>query len=167
MKKLFLCFNMAAFIFASTLVYSATSNSTQLTPQQSKQTLEVIDDICGDTWCECDEFNFRTINCENDYCTLTYSMPEFNGHSQEIDFIILPGEGSIFEIAEQLQAKILISPAEFQAQCTFPYDGNYESMVKIRNNTYPAISEELYEMLTECLNVVESWVNHNGVYIKE
>ncbi|MDA0713574.1 MAG: hypothetical protein O2897_06270 [bacterium] len=167
MKKLFLCFNMAAFIFASTLVYSATSNSTQLTPQQSKQTLEVIDDICGDTWCEGDEFNFRTINCENDYCTLTYSMPEFNGHSQEIDFIILPGEGSIFEIAKQLQAKILISPAEFQAQCTFPYDGNYESMVKIRNNTYPAISEELYEMLTECLNVVESWVNHNGVYIKE
>lgn len=60
---------------------AATRQPYDLTPRQEAVVLDLIDDLCGDTWCEGDHaFDFRRFSCDPDAraCTLRLRIASYD-----------------------------------------------------------------------------------------
>ena len=60
--------------------HASTTWTPVLTGAQQRTVLDLIDDVCGDTWCEGDlRFDFRTFTCDRSHatCTLTVRLAPY------------------------------------------------------------------------------------------
>jgi hypothetical protein len=67
-----------------------------LTPYQADEIIQVMNNVCGDTWCEGDyEFDFKTINCSaaTQTCEIQLAV---------IDPTAAPVNGSLVPVAEEI-----------------------------------------------------------------
>jgi len=104
-----------------------------LTPAQAKTTLRLIDDICGDTWCEGDNnFGFRRLTCSKaaKTCTLTFQ--------------ILPRDAAPG------------APTSYWRTCKTPGFTGFRSLVVTAKNGYQSLNDGYYDSLGACISRVES-----------
>ena len=103
-----------------------------LTVAQAKTTLRLIDDICGDTWCDGDyDFGFRRLACSKaaHTCTLTLqAFPVDGPHS---------------------------SPQSYWRSCKTPGFTGFASLVTTLNG-FQSLNDDYYDLLSECISRVES-----------
>ena len=72
----------ASSVAALVVPAAATGPAYQLSPRQEAVVLDLIDDVCGDTWCEGDHaFDFRRFTCDPlaRACTLTLRTARYDG----------------------------------------------------------------------------------------
>jgi hypothetical protein len=107
-----------------------------LTAAQASTALKLIDDICGDTWCEGDHnFRFDQLVCHAGCggragtCKLTFRL-----FSYDTDVETGP---------------------TYTRSCTTPGFTGFESLVQ-STGTYQSLVPAYYEALTECIGRVES-----------
>ncbi|MDF3068730.1 MAG: hypothetical protein K0R38_4331 [Polyangiaceae bacterium] len=108
-----------------------------LSPAQEKTTLKLIDDICGDTWCEGDNnFAFLALKCRagsgnaahDGTCTL------------KLDIIPRVDE----------------TPApRYRRTCTTSGFNGFTSLVTTSTHGYQALQPAYYDALSECINQLE------------
>jgi hypothetical protein len=104
-----------------------------LTPAQAKTTLKLIDDICGDTWCDGDyNFGFRRLVCSKAAHTCTLTLQVF------------PREG----VAST-------APSYWRSCKTADYTG-FASLVSTGPNGYQSLQSNYYDALTECMSRIVS-----------
>jgi hypothetical protein len=103
-----------------------------LTPAQAKQALKLVDDICGDTWCEGDnDFAFERLSCSalTHRCTLVFDViPRDDGAA-----------GRPF----------------YRRSCTTRHFTGFASLVATAQNGYQSLQPDYYDALTECISRVE------------
>ena len=104
-----------------------------LTAAQAKLVLKLIDDRCGDTWCEGDNnFGFRTMKCQFGAasCTMTYQIftPEYAGHPK----------------------------ATYWRSCKTTGITSFASMVDTAANGYQSLNWDFYLKLDTCITAAES-----------
>ena len=103
---------------------------------EQKTVLELIDDICGDTWCAGDyNFGFRRISCEAGKlaqagrCTLTLQ--------------IFPREG------------VTSARRMYWRSCKTGNFAAFDSLVRTTNG-YQSLQQDYYSALTECIQSLEA-----------
>jgi hypothetical protein len=104
-----------------------------LTPAQAKLTLRLIDDICGDTWCDGDyDFGFRRLTCSKagKTCTLTLQVFPIQG---------VPSKEKSY----------------WRSCKTSGFDG-FDSLVATAPNGYQSLQGDYYDALTECVDSIMS-----------
>src|SRR6188768_2859117 len=108
-----------------------------LSPRQEVTALKLIDDICGDTWCEGDHnFRFDRLECQSacgghaGSCKLTFRL-----FSHETDIETGP---------------------TYTRSCKTPDFTGFDSLVETSSTGYQALQWSYYEALTECIALVES-----------
>jgi hypothetical protein len=111
--------------------------SNALTTQQANLVLKLVDDICGDTWCEGDHnFRFQRIHCKTGCsvkpgsCTLAFSLFP---HDSSFD----------------------IGPTYHRTCKTRGFSG-FSSLVDTSANGYQSLNWNYYEAISECINQHES-----------
>jgi hypothetical protein len=107
-------------------------NREGLTPAQSKQVLKLIDDICGDTWCEGDnDFSFERLACSasSRRCTLVFE--------------VIPRDDGAAGLPFYLRS------------CTTRHFTGFDSLVTTGENGYQSLQPDYYDALTECISRVE------------
>jgi hypothetical protein len=100
-----------------------------LTREQAATAVDLIDDICGDSWCEGEnDFEFRALGCSarTERCTLVFKI---------IPRDSTPG-----------------APPFFWRSCTTGDFAGFESLVTTAENGYQALTPEYYDALTECIS---------------
>lgn len=107
-----------------------------LNAREQATVLKLIDDICGDTWCEGDHnFSFDRVECQRGcrgvkgICKLT-----FRTFSHDTDVATGP---------------------TFVRSCQTPGFSGFGSLVQTQGS-YQSLQPDYYEALTECIAVVES-----------
>jgi hypothetical protein len=107
-----------------------------LSAAQQATALKLIDDICGDTWCEGDHnFSFDRLQCrtgcagKGGTCKLTFRI-----FSYDTDIETGP---------------------TYVRSCTTPGFNGFDSLVKTTNG-YQSLQPEYYSALSECIGQVES-----------
>ena len=104
-----------------------------LSAAQSKTVLRLIDDICGDTWCDGDyDFGFRRLICSkaSQTCTLTLQA---------------------FPIAG-----VASSQKSYWRSCKTPGFTGFASLVNTAPSGYQSLTSDYYDVLSECISRVES-----------
>jgi hypothetical protein len=104
-----------------------------LTQKQEKTVLKLIDDICGDTWCDGDyNFGFRLLTCSKlaHTCTLTLQ--------------VFPNPG------------VPASAKSYWRSCKTSGFTGFSSLVSTAPNGYQSLQSDYYDALTECTQRVES-----------
>jgi hypothetical protein len=103
-----------------------------LTAAQAKTTLRLIDNICGDTWCDGDyDFGFRRLSCSKAAHTCTLTLQAF------------PVDGA------------QSSQPSYWRSCKTPGFTGFASLVTTLNG-YQSLNDDYYDLLTECISRVES-----------
>jgi hypothetical protein len=101
-----------------------------LRPRQAKTVLRLIDNICGDTWCEGDfNFAFRRIDCDARAQTCTLSLE-----------LISRDEG----------AEVV-----YPRTCTTGGFTGFASLVETSSSGYQSLNWDYYTSLTECISRTE------------
>jgi hypothetical protein len=104
-----------------------------LSVAQAKTTLRLIDDICGDTWCDGDyDFGFRRLTCSKAAHTCTLTLQAF------------PVEG------------VISSQKSYWRSCKTPGFTGFASLVSTAPNGYQSLNDEYYDTLSECISRVEA-----------
>lgn len=113
-----------------------------LSTAQEQTTLQLIDNICGDTWCEGDHnFRFDRLKCKpacghtEGRCTLTFRM-----FSHESDLETGP---------------------TWTRSCTTAGFTGFASLVETSPNGYQSLNWDYYEALSECVSRLESELSGN------
>ena len=103
-----------------------------LSAAQAKTTLKLIDDICGDTWCDGDyDFGFRRLVCSKSAKTCTLTLQVF------------PRDG------------VASSARSYWRSCkTSEYTG-FASLVNTSASGYQSLQDDYYDALTECMFHIE------------
>lgn len=104
-----------------------------LTPAQSKTVLSLVDEICGDTWCDGDyDFGFRKVVCDGaaHTCTLTLQVFPRDG---------VPG-----------------SPRAYWRTCKTHDFSGFDSLVSTGPGGHQSLDQGYYEALTECTSRIEA-----------
>lgn len=106
-----------------------------LSPTEEKTALKLIDDICGDTWCEGDnDFGFDRLTCRG----APSGSP--NGGSCTLRLRILPrDEGAI----------------SYARVCTTSGFSGFASLVETAPNGYQSLNWDYYLALTNCIERLE------------
>jgi hypothetical protein len=103
-----------------------------LTAAQSKTTLKLIDDICGDTWCDGDyDFGFRRLTCAKSAHTCTLLLQVF------------PREG------------VTSSARSYWRTCKTSGFTGFASLVNTAQSGYQSLQSDYYDALTECMFRIE------------
>lgn len=103
-----------------------------LTAAQAKTTLQLIDDICGDTWCSGDyNFGFRRLTCAQAAHTCTLTLQVF------------PREG------------VPSSAPSYWRSCKTSGFTGFASLVNTAPNGYQSLQSDYYDALTECVFRIE------------
>ena len=112
-------------------------SSNALTKKQASTVLKLVDDICGDSWCEGDHnFRFDQIQCQPGCgkapgtCRLTFR---------------------IFPYDSDLE-----TGPTFTRSCKTPGFSGFASLVDTAPNGYQSLNWEYYDALSTCINDVES-----------
>lgn len=101
-----------------------------LTPRQAKTVLRLVDNICGDTWCEGDfNFAFHRIDCDARAETCTLSL----------ELISRDEEGQ----------------AVYPRTCTTGGFTGFTSLVETSDGGYQSLNWDYYTSLTECIARIE------------
>jgi hypothetical protein len=107
-----------------------------LTPRQEATALQLIDDICGDTWCEGDHnFRFDRLDCERGCgrhagtCQLTFRV---FSHDTDID-----------------------TGPTYERSCRTEGFRGFDSLVQTQGS-YRGLQPAFYDSLSECISLVES-----------
>lgn len=104
-----------------------------LTPAESKTVLRLVDDICGDTWCDGDyNFGFRRITCNRAAATCTLTLQVF------------PREG------------VVSVRSSYWRSCKTPDFSGFGSLVATAPNGYQSLDQSYYDALTECMSRIEA-----------
>ncbi|MEO7034742.1 MAG: hypothetical protein ABI548_12615 [Polyangiaceae bacterium] len=104
-----------------------------LTAAQSKTVLRLIDNICGDTWCDGDyDFGFRRLACSNAGQTCTLTLQAF------------PVDG------------VSASQKSYWRSCKTPGFTGFRSLVNTAPSGYQSLTDAYYDVLSECISRVES-----------
>ncbi len=104
-----------------------------LTAAQQKTALKLIDDICGDTWCDGDyNFGFRLISCAKAAHTCTLTLQAFP----------LPG--------------VPASQKSYWRSCKTSGFTNFASLVTTAPSGYQSLNQDYYDALTECIQHIEA-----------
>lgn len=112
---------------------SEASSKNALTPREAATVLRLIDDRCGDTWCEGDyNFAFRRVTCSerSGSCTLTLQ--------------VFPREG------------VPASRKMYWRSCKSAGFTGYDSLVLSLDSGYSTLQEGYYAALTECISHIET-----------
>ncbi len=108
-----------------------------LSSAQEKTALKLIDDICGDTWCEGDNnFAFLALTCR-----AGTGKPATNG-SCTLKLDIIP------RVDET-------TPPRYRRTCTTGGFSGFASLVTTSTNGYQALQPAFYDALSECINELE------------
>jgi len=102
-----------------------------LTAAQAKTALGLIDEICGDTWCDGDyDFGFRRLTCSKaaETCTLTLQ--------------VFPREG----VASRAHS--------YWRSCKTADFAGFDSLVSTGPSGYQSLNDDYYDALSECLSRV-------------
>jgi len=106
-------------------------SSPSLTHEQEARVLKLVDDICGDTWCEGDDdFAFRKLACDSRCGTCV------------LGFQIFPREGSA-------------APRAWHSCKTSGFSG-FDSLVVTAANGYQSLAPTYYDALTACISAIEA-----------
>lgn len=98
-----------------------------LSAAEERTTLKLIDDICGDTWCEGDNnFAFEKLTCRGKSCTLR--------------LLIIPREDD---------------PPTYSRSCTTRGFSGFSSLVQTAPNGYQSLQPAFYDALSACINRLE------------
>jgi hypothetical protein len=104
-----------------------------LSVAQARTTLRLIDNICGDTWCDGDyDFGFRRLTCSKAAHTCTLTLQAF------------PVEG------------LPSSQRSYWRSCKTSGFTGFASLVSTAPNGYQSLNDAYYDALSECISRVES-----------
>ena len=107
-----------------------------LSPSQEKTALKLIDDICGDTWCEGDNnFAFEHLTC----WTGPTSSP--NGGSCTLKLRIIPR---------------VDDPSSYSRSCVTGAFRGFDSLVDTAQSGYQSLNWDYYLALTDCISSLEA-----------
>jgi hypothetical protein len=107
-----------------------------LSPSQEQTVLKLIDDICGDTWCEGDNnFAFERLTCRAG----TPASPD--GGTCTLALRIIPREDD---------------PPSYSRACTTPGFYGFDSLVETAQGGYQSLRWDYYLALSDCINALES-----------
>lgn len=107
-----------------------------LSPSQEKTALKLIDDICGDTWCEGDNnFAFDGLRCRSG------ASASPNGGTCTLELRIIPYEED--------------TPSYSRACTTRGFRG-FDSLVETAANGYQSLNWDYYLALSDCINQLEA-----------
>jgi hypothetical protein len=107
-----------------------------LSPTEEQTALKLIDDICGDTWCEGDnDFAFQKLTCT----APTAAAPG----TCKLKLRIIPSEGAAGY------------PRTFSRSCTTPSFTGYASLVETSTGGYTSLDWDYYLALTDCISALE------------
>jgi hypothetical protein len=113
-------------------------SSNALTKKQASTVLQLIDDICGDSWCEGDHnFHFDRISCKQG-CGGT------RAGTCEVTFRIFPYDSD------------LETGPTYVRSCKTPGFTGVSSLVDIASNGYQSLHWDFYDALSACISEVES-----------
>jgi hypothetical protein len=108
-----------------------------LTPKEGKTVLKLVDDICGDTWCEGDHnFHFDRIECTRDCVNVAGTC--------RLAFRIFPSDSD------------LKTGPTYSRSCQTSGFNGFASLVDTAGNGYQSLNWEYYDSLSACINEVES-----------
>ncbi|HWZ93056.1 MAG TPA: hypothetical protein VNW92_29560 [Polyangiaceae bacterium] len=103
-----------------------------LSPAQAKTVLTLIDDICGDTWCDGDyDFGFRRLTCAKAARTCTLTLQVF------------PRDG------------VPSSAKSYWRSCKTSGFTGFASLVSTGPSGYQSLQNDYYDALTECMFQIE------------
>jgi hypothetical protein len=104
-----------------------------LTAAESKTALRLIDDICGDTWCDGDyDFGFRRLTCVKAAHTCTLTLQVF------------PREG------------VPSAARSYWRSCKTSGFTGFASLVSTTASGYQSLQSDYYDALTECVSRIEA-----------
>ncbi len=104
-----------------------------LTAAQSKTLLRLIDNLCGDTWCDGDyNFGFRKVSCNKSAKTCTLTLQVF------------PREG------------VPATAKSYWRSCKTHGFRNFASLVVTAPSGYQSVQNDYYSQLTECIATLEA-----------
>lgn len=108
-----------------------------LTSKQAKTVLKLVDDMCGDSWCEGDHnFHFDRIECSR-------GCGQAAGTCR-LDFRIFPYD-----------TDLKTGPTYARSCKTSGFNG-FASLVDTAPNGYQSLNWEYYDALSACINDIES-----------
>jgi hypothetical protein len=111
-----------------------------LSPAQEKVVLKLIDDICGDTWCEGDNnFAFDSLSCRSG------SAHSPVGGSCTLKLDIIPR---------------VDDPPRYRRSCSTHGFTGFDSLVSTAPNGYQSLQPAFYDALSECINRLEADLPH-------
>lgn len=111
-----------------------------LSPSQEKTVLKLIDDICGDTWCEGDNnFAFERLTCR------AGAAGSPNGGTCALKLQIIPREDN---------------PRSYPRACTTGGFYGFDSLVETAQSGYPSLDWDYYLALTDCISELEAELPH-------
>lgn len=104
--------------------------------------LKLIDDICGDTWCEGDHnFAFERLTCRAG----TTNAP--NGGSCTLKLRLIPHDDN---------------SRSYRRTCTTGGFFGFDSLVETSQSGYPSLAWDYYLALTDCVALLESELANIG-----
>lgn len=107
-----------------------------LSPAQEQTVLKLVDDICGDTWCEGDNnFAFLALSCRAGAA----HSPQGGRCTLQLDIIPRVDD-----------------PPSYRRSCTTRGFSGFASLVTTSSNGYQSLQPEFYDALSECINRLES-----------
>ena len=111
--------------------------SNALTKKQANTVLELVDDICGDSWCEGDhDFHFDRVECTRPCGKLAGTC--------SLTFRVFPYDSD------------LKTGPTYTRTCKTRGFQNFQSLVDTATNGYQSLNWEYYDALSTCINQVES-----------
>lgn len=112
-----------------------------LSPTEEATALRLIDDICGDTWCEGDnDFAFQKLDC--------VAPTAKRAGSCQLQLRIIPREGAAGY------------PRSFKRSCTTPSFSDFSSLVETSSTGYQSLNWDYYLALTDCISSLEDALRH-------
>ncbi len=112
-------------------------SSNALTKKQESKVLKLIDDICGDSWCEGDhDFHFDSLTC-------THACGKAAGTCR-VGFRLFPSGSD------------LKTGPTFTRTCKTNGFTGFDSLVDTAPNGYQSLNMDYYDALTACISEVEA-----------
>jgi hypothetical protein len=112
-------------------------SSNALTKKQARRVLELIDNICGDSWCEGDHnFHFDQIQC-------TRACGSTRAGTCQVTFRIFPYDSD------------LETGPTYVRSCKTPGFSGFASLVDTAANGYQSLNWDYYDSLSACISKAE------------